>query len=191
MFRKKEIELSPIPTTTPYGIDADYETLLTFKLGDRVKETVTEVEGIAVSILVVKYNCPRVCIQRVMANDVVPEPMWFDITQVIKIGSSDIKVVPTGWSKFEIGYVVKDKFSKLKGMVTGRQYHVNGCIRIGVSSDEVKDGIPVGEVWLPEGQLEVLKAVGIESEKKVKPNGGPMNNRIPRVVSGSQSKRIG
>jgi hypothetical protein len=71
----------------------------------------------------------------------------------------------------ELGTTVKDTITGYEGVVTGITFWLNGCTRVGVTSRELKDGIPKDAQWFDEMQLEAVKA-------KVEPvqpkRGGPM-----------------
>ena len=71
-----------------------------------------------------------------------------------------------------LGDRVKDKVTGFCGLVTAKTTWMNGCVRVGVQSEKLKDGIPQEVQWIDEAQLTVVKR-GI-----VKPGyedtGGPM-----------------
>jgi hypothetical protein len=58
--------------------------------------------------------------------------------------------------KFELGAKVKDIVSGFEGIVTGRCDYLTGCNNYGVNPQQVKDGKPMGAVWLDENKLEKI-----------------------------------
>lgn len=57
----------------------------------------------------------------------------------------------------KLGDRVKDKYTPLEGTVMAIAEHLNGCRRMCVQSEEMKDGLPVDSYWLDEPQLKVIK----------------------------------
>lgn len=71
----------------------------------------------------------------------------------------------------ELGTTVKDVITGFEGVVVGRTEWLNGCVRYGVQSRELKDGVPKEAQWLDEEQLSVVK-----NRKRLPigdPTGGP------------------
>jgi len=69
-----------------------------------------------------------------------------------------------------LGSKVKDTVTGFIGIATGVTIWLNGCIRYGVQSTELKDGRPVDIYWVDEPQIEVV----LEEEKKeIQPKHGP------------------
>lgn len=61
-----------------------------------------------------------------------------------------------------LGDKVRDTVTGLEGIVTSRSEFLNGCIRVGIQPQEVKDGKPADSVWVDEPQCEVVKAAVVE-----------------------------
>jgi hypothetical protein len=55
--------------------------------------------------------------------------------------------------KFKLGQVVKDVVTGFEGVVTGRTEWLNGCVRYGVQSRKLKEGVPTEAQWFDEQQL--------------------------------------
>jgi hypothetical protein len=73
-----------------------------------------------------------------------------------------------------LGDKVKDVVTGLAGIAVAKTHYLQGCARIGVQPQELKDGKPVEVYWVDEPQLEVIEVGAIkpktfESEKP----GGP------------------
>ena len=72
----------------------------------------------------------------------------------------------------KLGDRAKDKITGFCGIVTARTVWLNGCVRVGVQSEELKDGLP-GEVqWIDEPQLVVVNPEVIKPGYD-SPLGGP------------------
>jgi hypothetical protein len=73
-----------------------------------------------------------------------------------------------------LGDKVRDVVTGLTGIAVGKTQYLQGCIRIAVQPQELKDGKPVDASWFDEPQLEVIEAgaIKLKSEKSEKP-GGP------------------
>lgn len=65
---------------------------------------------------------------------------------------------------------VKDSITGFTGIVISRCEWINGCVRIGVQSPKLKDGVPTEPQHFDEPQLILVKRAEAE---KVKPRGGP------------------
>ncbi|NOZ67988.1 MAG: hypothetical protein GXP46_01765 [Deferribacteres bacterium] len=74
-----------------------------------------------------------------------------------------------------LGDKVKDIVTGFEGVVTCRCEYLNGCVRVEVQLDKLKDGKPIGSLWIDTQQLIVVKAgkVNIKSVKNDDPPGGP------------------
>jgi hypothetical protein len=73
-----------------------------------------------------------------------------------------------------LGDKVKDVVTGLTGIAVGRTQYLQGCTRVAVQPQELKDGKPVEASWFDEPQLEIIEAGAIKpkGEKTYKP-GGP------------------
>ena len=70
----------------------------------------------------------------------------------------------------KLGAKVKDPTTGFEGIAVARTEWVYGCLRWGVQSEQLKDGIPVEEQWFDDRQLVVV------TESKAEPlpiTGGP------------------
>ena len=72
-----------------------------------------------------------------------------------------------------LGDKAKDKVTGFTGIVTARTVFLNGCVRCGVQSDKLKDGLPTDIQWFDEPQLILVKANAVETGPR--DTGGPMN----------------
>lgn len=75
-------------------------------------------------------------------------------------------------NKVSLGDKVKDSVTGFEGIVVAETLFLNGCTRIGVQSDKLKDGLPTDAQWFDAPQLTLVTA-------KVTPTGnrntgGPM-----------------
>lgn len=75
--------------------------------------------------------------------------------------------------KFELGWIVKDKISGVKGVVTSRTEYLNKCVRYSVTKQGAdKEGKPFEPSYFDEDQLVLVKKT--EEFRPVKEyTGGP------------------
>lgn len=67
----------------------------------------------------------------------------------------------------QLGDRVKDKVSGFTGIVTGITYWLQGCRRIGLAPQEVKDGKILDMVWLDEPQVTIVKRAVVVTENAI------------------------
>lgn len=72
-----------------------------------------------------------------------------------------------------LGDRVKDTVTGLVGIVVAKIRYLQGCDRISVQPQELKDGKPVEPSWFDEPQLEVVKAQVITVSASARETGGP------------------
>lgn len=73
-----------------------------------------------------------------------------------------------------LGDKVKDRITGLTGIVVASTSYLNGCRRISVQPQELKDGKPVEPSHFDEPQVEVIERGAIQAEpKQGKEPGGP------------------
>ena len=66
---------------------------------------------------------------------------------------------------------VMDTITGYSGVVIGVTFWLNGCVRVGVQTKEMKDGKPIDPEWFDDQQLESIAKPEKPAEKK---RGGPM-----------------
>lgn len=71
----------------------------------------------------------------------------------------------------DLGDVAKDTISGLKGVVTSKVTFLNGCVRLCITPQEVKDGKAIEGSYF---DIEQCVLVSSKVAKKGKPGGGPM-----------------
>ena len=77
--------------------------------------------------------------------------------------------------KYGLGVLAKSNISGIKGIITSRSEHLNGCDRYWVAPKANKDGkLPEG-MWFDEGEVVILKSKRI---KRSNPNRGGFPSRI-------------
>ena len=74
-------------------------------------------------------------------------------------------------SKINLGDQVKDKVTGFTGIATARVEFLNGCTRIAVQTDVLKDGLSQDSPYIDEPQLEVVKKEVVECGPR--DTGGP------------------
>ena len=70
----------------------------------------------------------------------------------------------------KLGDIVRDRITRFKGVVIAEHRWLNGCRRLSVQSQELKDGKPVDPVCIDEPQLELVKAGQVQ---ELRATGGP------------------
>jgi hypothetical protein len=68
----------------------------------------------------------------------------------------------------ELGDRVQDKITKQKGIVVAKTHWLNGCTRLTVQPEELKDGKPVEASCFDEPQLVILKKNAVEQTESAK-----------------------
>jgi hypothetical protein len=78
----------------------------------------------------------------------------------------------------KLGDKVRDKITGFKGSAVARTEWLNGCVRITIQPQAIKDGKPVGTDCF---DIEQIKVIGKSSLSVTKTSGGPMPavNRNP------------
>jgi hypothetical protein len=56
-----------------------------------------------------------------------------------------------------LGDKVKDRVTGFVGIVVAQTKYLNGCVRCGVQSDKLKDGLPTDSQWFDAPQLTLVK----------------------------------
>jgi len=77
----------------------------------------------------------------------------------------------------ELGDKAKDKITGFKGTVIGITSWMNGCTRIGIQCETLKDGKPLEPEWFDVEQIEIIKSKQVSKRKK---SGGPMPDPVRR-----------
>ncbi len=70
-----------------------------------------------------------------------------------------------------LGSLVRDKFTGLTGIATGRTEWMFGCNRICIEPTELKDGKPIEGQWFDEQRVELVTEPAAEAERRR--TGGP------------------
>jgi hypothetical protein len=83
------------------------------------------------------------------------------------------KEMPTGIDAFQFRDVVRDTVTGFTGVVVARTEWLNGCVRMLVQPQELKDSRPIEADWVDVQQLELVHA-GPKTE--VSPAGGPQKD---------------
>ena len=72
----------------------------------------------------------------------------------------------------ELGDLVKGKVTGFEGIAIARTEWLNKCVRFGLKSPTLKDGLPRDEQWFDQEQLVLKKKATVIIDKA--PTGGPM-----------------
>lgn len=74
--------------------------------------------------------------------------------------------------------IVKDSVTGFTGVVSARTEWLNGCVRVLIQPQELKDGRPIQPEWMDVEQLELIQS---GKKPEIKPTGGPQNDPINPV----------
>lgn len=74
----------------------------------------------------------------------------------------------------KLGSKVKDSITGLTGIATSRTEYLYGCVHIGVTPTELKDGKPIESSWFDEQRIELVEEKKPEvSKASSAKSGGP------------------
>ncbi len=81
-----------------------------------------------------------------------------------------------------LGDKVKDTITGYEGIAVARTCWLNGCVRICIQSNKLKDGVPVAQQDFDEQQVALIKAGAHQSgpEGPAGPKPSPTRNSISR-----------
>lgn len=79
--------------------------------------------------------------------------------------------------EIQLGDLVRDSITGFHGIVIARTEWLNGCWRIVVQPQELRDGKPIDALTFDVEQLELLEARGHRSKKET---GGPWPDPVRR-----------
>lgn len=80
--------------------------------------------------------------------------------------------------KIRLRDVARDQITGFQGVVVSRHEYLNGCVRLGVQSQVLKDGIPTESQVFDEQQLDLIEAYAVQTKASV---GGPRNDpKLPK-----------
>ncbi len=111
------------------------------KLGDKVKDKHSGWEGIVTVYLDLLNGSHRYVVSG-MDSDKQPADHTFDEPQLELVEYDDEDITPTPKGNVKNGDKVHDIASGWEGIVTGFYYYLNGCIRIEVSGQDYRTGLP-------------------------------------------------
>jgi hypothetical protein len=74
-----------------------------------------------------------------------------------------------------LGNKYRDKITGFTGVCTSRHEYLNGCVRLSLQCEEMKDGKPIDPESFDIEQLEIVEEKHVES----KPKGGPARS-VPK-----------
>lgn len=137
-------------------------------LGYNVTDRVTGLEGVCCGVCEFLYGAPRIAVTPVKLKAGLPaEMIWMDVPR-LKIGKLHTQTT-CGPATVKLGTAVTDKMTKFKGIATGLYFYLNGCIRVEVTPDELKNGQPMEAAVFDEQRI---------TGKKEGP-GGPFDKVTP------------
>jgi len=137
-----------------------YRDKANIELGDVAKDTLTGFTGTVIARTRWLSNCDRLTVQPKEIKDGKPiQAHSFDLPNLEFVKKGKISVLPVvrPADPVELGDVVEDKLTGVKGTAIGHTVWLNGCSRVTVQPAELKDGIPVEASTLDEKDLKVTK----------------------------------
>ena len=69
-----------------------------------------------------------------------------------------------------LGSVATDRITGFSGIATGRAEYLNGCVKIFVEPQSLKDGSPIEGVWFDEQRLTENSAARVGGPAALPPN---------------------
>jgi hypothetical protein len=149
------------------------------ELGDVARDIITGFTGTVVARTRWIMQCDRLVVQPDKVKDGKPiQACTFDILSLEYVGPGKTTVVPVNRPDDEagLGDLVQDRLTGLKGIVINQTTWHNGCSRVLIQPEELKDGVPVEASTCDEVDLKILK------RQKVKPledeTGGPRPDAV-------------
>lgn len=79
-----------------------------------------------------------------------------------------------------LGDKVKDNVTGFTGIIVAETKFLNGCIRYGIQSDKLKDGLPTEAQWFDAPQISLVKK-GVNKQGP-DDTGGPMSYKPRRAA---------
>ncbi len=76
-------------------------------------------------------------------------------------------------NEIQLGDRARDKITGFEGVVTSITYWLNGCRRIGIQPENLKDSIPVESHAFDGPQVELISRADEPSEPEYEKTGGP------------------
>lgn len=150
--------------------------------GDLVKCLVTGFSGIVTTVIEWQHNCDRARIQPrdLGESGYIRATETIDVTQ-LQILEKAAVVLPVIMADpvFKFGDLVKDTETPFNGKVIGIARSLNGCTRLVVQPNKLKeDGQPVESVLYPPSQLELVTEE--KTPQKRSSTGGSMREPLDR-----------
>ena len=121
-------------------------------LGRQITDQITGLKGVITAFAEFLYGPIRIGVTPSKMSKGEPvEALWLDKAR-LKIGKvhTEVGVLPY---TVKLGEKVKDTVTGFRGIATGRYVFLNGCIRIEVTPEELKDGKPIEQVVFDEQRL--------------------------------------
>ncbi len=80
--------------------------------------------------------------------------------------------------EFTLGSVIRDKVTGFQGVASSRTEWLDGCIRYGITSQNLHDGKPISEQWFDIQRIEAVQEQSpmAEDEGPKEVTGGPHEN---------------
>jgi hypothetical protein len=144
-------------------------------LGQKVKDLVTGLTGIAITRAEFISGAPRVGVQPGLGKDGNPlETHEFDESQLKVLDVKRVVKTEPNPALVDIGQEGKDRITGFKGIITGRAVFLNGCARIALQPPVDKEGKARKIEWFDETNIESKrKKVVAAKEEPKKRTGGP------------------
>jgi len=130
-------------------------------VGDKVKDLVTNFQGIVISIFDWQHGCARILVQPQELVDGKPvDAVAFDEARVETIIPAAVPVRELNYhpSKFPMGAKVKDNLTGFTGVVGAMERPMNGMVNVMIECTDLGKDKKVQEShWFDAARIEILK----------------------------------
>lgn len=154
------------------------------ELGDLVKDSVTQLNGVATSLTRFLNGMDQVGIQPQMkkSDSKLPEAWCVDITNVSVVKKSQVKVskvTDQAYVTVELGDQAKDPVTGFEGIVTEKTVFLNGCTQIGLTPKIDKTtGNRRDKEAFPAARVKLIKR-GVHTSQQLKEADKPTQKSVP------------
>ena len=151
------------------------------KLGMRVRDAVTGIEGITDAIAATLHGNRRICICPPMKDDKIVDSVWVDevgveILDPIALTAKAVPLAHVGTDR--LGEAVRDRVSGFAGIIVDAVFSMNGCVQHGVQGKYDKPGTEPLTCYFDSGRLDKIpekKSVSVDQTG----SGGPRTRGRP------------
>lgn len=162
------------------------------RVGQKVKDLVTGIEGVAITRATFISGAPRIGIMPGLDKDGDPrDSLEFDETQLVILDKRPLVDIPEPEPLHDFGQEGTDKVTGFKGVIIGRAVFMNGCARVAVQPKVDKDGKTRKLEWFDETMVESKrKKVVVEKTKRAESSTTTARRGGPGIGSPTQNSAL-